>query len=55
MKQNILNELKEFKEFKKSFKFNQKEIISKDNNLYCEGELLQEGEEKPLVAFLKTK
>ena len=48
MKQNIQNELKQFKEFKKNFKFNQKKIIIKDNNLYCDGELLQEGEEKPL-------
>lgn len=39
-------ELNEFIEFKKNYKFNQLIIIEKNNNLYCEGELLKEGDSK---------
>ncbi len=48
MKRQMKNELKAFKKFKKNFKFNQKKIIQEGDNLFCDGELLQNGEEKPL-------
>ncbi len=48
MDRKVKEELKDFKEFKKKFKFNQKEIIQEGEDLYCDGELLQKGEEKPL-------
>ena len=36
------------KKLEKNFKFNQKEIIQDGEDLYCDGELLQKGEEKPI-------
>ena len=48
MDKKVKEELKAFKEFKKNFKFNQKEIIQDGEDLYCDGELLQKGEEKPI-------
>ena len=48
MDKKVREELKAFKEFKKNFKFNQKEIIQDGEDLYCDGELLQKGEEKPI-------
>ncbi len=48
MDRKVKEELKAFKEFKKNFKFNQKEIIQDGEDLYCDGELLQKGEEKPI-------
>ena len=45
MDRKVKEELKAFKEFKKKFKFNQKEIIQEGEYLYCYGELLQKGEE----------
>ena len=48
MDRKVKEELKAFKEFKKKFKFNQKEIIQDGEDLYCDGELLQKGEEKPI-------
>ena len=40
---NYEDELKEFRKFKEKYKFNQKEIIEKeDGNLYCEGILLKD-------------
>lgn len=53
MNLELNEELKAFKEFKKSFVFNQKEIIQKEDNLYCDGELLQTGEERPFGETLK--
>ncbi len=47
MANKVKEELKAFKEFKKNFKFKQIDIINDGENLYREGELLQEGEEKP--------
>lgn len=41
-------ELEKFKKFQLSYHLNQKEIIEKDGNLYCDGELLQEQDEKPV-------
>ena len=35
-------ELKEFIEFKNNYKFDYKEIIEKEENLYCDGELLKD-------------
>jgi len=48
MDKKVKEELKAFKEFKKNFKFNQKEIVQDGEDLYCDGELLQKGEEKPI-------
>lgn len=48
MDRKVKEELKAFKEFKKNFKFNQKEIIQDGEDLYCDGELLQKGEKKPI-------
>ena len=48
MDKKVREELKAFKEFRKNFKFNQKEIIQDGEDLYCDGELLQKGEEKPI-------
>ena len=48
MDSKIQEELISFKEFKKEFKFNQREIIKDGEDLYCDGELLQKGEEKPI-------
>ena len=41
-------ELKKFHQFKKSYQYHPKEIIEVDGNLYCDGELLQEKDEKPI-------
>lgn len=48
MDKKVREELKAFKEFKKNFTFNQKEIIQDGEDLYCDGELLKKGEEKPI-------
>lgn len=48
MDRKIIEELNNFREFKKSFTFNQKEINQEGENLYCDGELLQKGDEKPI-------
>lgn len=48
MDKKVKEELKRFKEFKSKFKFVQKEIIKKEEDLYCDEELLQQGEEKPI-------
>ena len=42
----IKNELKEFLEYKKEYIFIQKELIEKDNCIYCENELVQDRERK---------
>ena len=40
---NFEEELKDFKEFKKNYEFNQLEIVEDESgNLYCEGELLKD-------------
>lgn len=44
----IEKELKEFKEFKKSYVFNQKDIEEKEGILYCEGIALINKEGKEL-------
>lgn len=36
MKNNIKEELEKFKEFKKTYQFNQKEIVEKSGRLYCD-------------------
>lgn len=41
-------ELEEFRTFHKNYCFEYFDIIQKDDNLYCDGELLQVGDEKPL-------
>ncbi len=48
MDRKIKKELKDFKNFKKNFEFIQKEIVQEGENLFCDGELLQRGEEKPI-------
>ena len=48
MDRKIKKELKDFKNFKKKFEFIQKEIVQEGENLFCDGELLQRGEEKPI-------
>ena len=48
MDKRVREELKDFKEFKKHFDFRQKEIIQEGEDLYCDGELLQKGGEKPI-------
>ena len=47
MNQNFEVELKKFKTYKEKFRFEQKEIVQDGENLYCDGELLQVGEERP--------
>ena len=42
----IKKELKEFLEYKKNYKFKQKELIEKDDCIYCENELLKDKERK---------
>lgn len=49
MDKKIRKELKAFKEFKKQFVFKQKEITHEGEDLYCDGELLQEKDEKPIA------
>ena len=39
---NYENELKEFKEFKKNYKFNELEIVEESGCLYCDGVLLKD-------------
>ena len=41
-------ELEEFRTFHKNYCFEYFDIIQKGDNLYCDGELLQVGDEKPL-------
>ncbi len=48
MDKKVREELKAFKEFKKKYEFKQKEILQEGEDLYCDGELLQKGEEKPI-------
>ena len=48
MERKVREELEAFKEFKRNFEFKQKEIISEGEDLYCDGELLKQGEEKPV-------
>lgn len=48
MDRKIKKELKDFKNFKKNFEFIQKEIVQEGENLFCDGELLQRSEEKPI-------
>lgn len=45
---NIKKELKEFRKFKETFEFKQKELIIDGDNIYCEGELVKEGENIPI-------
>lgn len=49
MNRKTKKELKAFKEFKKKYKFVQKEIIEDGETLYCGGEIVKQGEE--VVAF----
>ena len=42
----LKKELKEFLEYKKNYKFVQKEFIEKDECLYCEDILLKDKERK---------
>ncbi len=44
MKPKVKKELMEYKEFKKQYKFEQKEIIQDGENFYCDGELLKQGD-----------
>lgn len=53
MDKKIEYELKRFREFKRSFIFNQKEIVVDGENLYCDGELLKQGEEKAVASSSK--
>ncbi len=41
----IKKELREFLEFKKNYKFEFKEILEKDNSLYCDGICIRDGKE----------
>ena len=42
----IKKELKEFLEYKSNYKFFQKDLIQKDECIYCDNELLQDKERK---------
>ena len=42
----IEKELKEFLEYKSNYKFFQKDLIQKDECIYCDNELLQDKERK---------
>ncbi len=42
----IKKELKEFLEYKNNYKFSQKDLIKKDECIYCDNELLQDKERK---------
>ena len=42
----IKKELKEFLEYKSNYKFLQKNLIQKDECIYCDNELLQDKERK---------
>ncbi len=44
----VRKELEEFKTFKNNFTFTRKEIIQEGEDLYCDGELLKKGDEKPI-------
>lgn len=46
MEKNIKEELEKFKEFKKKFVFKQKEFVQDGENIYCDGEILCQGEDK---------
>lgn len=48
MDEKVRKELKAFKEFKENFEFKQNEIIKDGDNLYCNSELIQQGEERPI-------
>lgn len=48
MEVNIDGELQLFKAFRKGYQYNLKEIILLNDNLYCDGELLQEKDDKPI-------
>lgn len=48
MESNVEKELQEYKKFKETFCFDQKEIVQKGEDFYCDGELLEEhNSEKP--------
>lgn len=48
MESNVEKELQEYKKFKETFCFTQKEIVQKGEDFYCDGELLEEhNSEKP--------
>lgn len=53
MNKKIEEELKEFQKFRKNDSWTQKEIIQQEDNLYCDGELLQQKDEKPIGESLK--
>jgi len=42
----LKRELKEFLEYKKKFKFVQKELIERENGIYCEEILLKDNNRK---------
>lgn len=42
----VKKELKEFLEYKKNYKFTQKELIETEKGLYCEGILLKDEQRK---------
>ena len=42
----LKKELKEFLQYKKGYKFKQKELIEKDECIYCENILLRDKERK---------
>lgn len=48
MKQKVEEELKLFREFKENFQYFSNEIVVLDDNLYCDGEILQLKDEKPI-------
>ena len=48
MNKQIKEELKAFQKFREYYYWTPKEIIKKEDDLYCDGEFLQQGEEKPL-------
>lgn len=48
MNEKTKKELEEFLKFKENFYFIQKELVEENGNIYCEGELVKEGEEKEI-------
>ena len=45
MNRKVKRELKEFLEFKSNYAFNQKQLIEKEGKIYCEDELVSDGDD----------
>lgn len=45
MKKRVKKELEEFLKYKENYQFEQKELVIDGENIYCDGELVQQGDE----------